>query len=942
MTLEEAIDHLSKEQVDEWWRNAPIKATESAKAKNWKYYLWKNGKRLPFKWSLNLLFNDLLKKSIKINSDYATRAKFSEKFDFEVQEDLVYDDPQLSWLQEYYQNLVWNKTLFKNLINHLHEIVSKNQFEPYNVRAAISGSSKSMLIIGMRAVFIYRDHKTAINIESDLPHSEVDLILDQSFIAKYKGQAKQIKIENFTGHGKHCLVKFNIKSFDELDIEILNNHTKCIIEEYNHIAGNKIAQWNVEAKTTNDAFKAAIFKNLDIRGMKSGEKLAPKILLVNITWNSKDWKEKSIDKSAHDWVKEGNIPHESWNFDFDNPRNKDGKVYGFAQFTNPPKVDGDNNLIIFYSNKQIVGFYGSAEILKEYIQVNKEEDYNLIADQSLSLVLDNKIDQIKEQGFLEEKSRIGMIGFNYLKKSQTALDILNKAIELNPDQKTKLNAIKSWLTDSSTASSNKSNSTQYKESNMKSPLNQILYGPPGTGKTYSTIVKALSIIEDKSEAELEGEERIELKRRFDELVKSEQIVFSTFHQSMSYEDFVEGIKPVLDDDEEVLKYKVQEGIFQNACTNAYFSTHSNSETVHNAKKYSSAYDQLAISLEEKLEEGKEPKLNNKSGKPINFKGLTVHGNILLSPINSNQEYIISKDRIAKILNQNIDIYSINNIDKTFRDIIGGAYITGFWAVINEINTILKKPEFNHDKLNSFMTHEEKKVLNSIISIKEFKSEHPFILIIDEINRGNVSQIFGELITLIEEDKRAGNKEALEITLPYSKERFSVPNNLYIIGTMNTADRSVEALDSALRRRFSFQEMMPKPELLKEINWNGFEVSEILETINNRIEVLIDRDHTIGHSYFMGLESKENIEEALKSIFKDKIIPLLQEYFFNDYGKIQLVLGNVFIEEEKKKVQFATANNEIDKSDYEEKVIYKIAADYDLERALSALMGKEEV
>ncbi len=166
--------------------------------------------------------------------------------------------------------------------------------------------------------------------------------------------------------------------------------------------------------------------------------------------------------------------------------------------------------------------------------------------------------------------------------------------------------------------------------------------------------------------------------------------------------------------------------------------------------------------------------------------------------------------------------------------------------------------------------------------------HDYALFIDEINRGNVSAIFGELITLIEDTKREGSDEALQVTLPYSKEKFSVPANLYIIGTMNTADRSVEALDTALRRRFVFEEMLPKPELLKQ-DLYGFAASAILERINQRIEKLIDRDHCIGHAYFIGKDESTIIDSFYKNI-----IPLLQEYFFDDYGKIGLVLGKGFV------------------------------------------------
>lgn len=181
-------------------------------------------------------------------------------------------------------------------------------------------------------------------------------------------------------------------------------------------------------------------------------------------------------------------------------------------------------------------------------------------------------------------------------------------------------------------------------------------------------------------------------------------------------------------------------------------------------------------------------------------------------------------------------------------------------------------------------------------------DQEFALFIDEINRGNVAAIFGELITLIEDDKRMGRENELSVKLPYSKEDFVVPPNLYILGTMNTADRSVEALDAALRRRFSFEEVMPKPHLLEEISFQGFNLKEVLKTINSRIEALLDRDHMIGHSYFIKIRSGD--KPALREAFKNKIIPLLQEYFYHDYQKIALILGEGFVEKKEGRVQFA--------------------------------------
>ena len=227
----------------------------------------------------------------------------------------------------------------------------------------------------------------------------------------------------------------------------------------------------------------------------------------------------------------------------------------------------------------------------------------------------------------------------------------------------------------------------------------------------------------------------------------------------------------------------------------------------------------------------------------------------------------------------------------------------------------------------------------------------YAIFIDEINRGNVANIFGELITLIESDKRLEAKNEMKVILPYSKKEFGVPKNLDIIGTMNTADRSVEALDTALRRRFSFEEVLPNPGMVREVlgekaNFEGIQLDEVLERINYRIERLIDRDHTIGHAFFLKLKDVEDFKAGLVDVFCDNIMPLLQEYFYNDYPKIGLVLGSGFVQvldNDKKELEFAEFDAE-GRDDYMDRVLYRLTSKEDLrqgdtlERALNTLMG----
>lgn len=297
---------------------------------------------------------------------------------------------------------------------------------------------------------------------------------------------------------------------------------------------------------------------------------------------------------------------------------------------------------------------------------------------------------------------------------------------------------------------------EMKELDKEFDKNLILYGPPGTGKTYNSVIYAVAICDGKPVDELTDYDAV--MSRYNELKKAGRISFTTFHQSYGYEEFIEGIKPIIDENKHDIGYTIEPGVFKKFCDNA------------------------------------------------------------------------------------------KSITRTS---------TCIESTVIEENT------------------------------------EPYVFIIDEINRGNISKIFGELITLIESTKRAGMPEAASAILPYSGDEFSVLSNVYILGTMNTADRSIALMDTALRRRFQFVEMMPDSDVLRKIHADKVEdldVAAMLDKINERIEFLYDREHTIGHAFFTDLKDDATLEK-LQSIFEKSVIPLLQEYFYEDYQKIQLVLGD---------------------------------------------------
>lgn len=449
--------------------------------------------------------------------------------------------------------------------------------------------------------------------------------------------------------------------------------------------------------------------------------------------------------------------------------------------------------------------------------------------------------------------------------------------------------------------------------------NLILYGPPGTGKTYNSVIYAVAICEGRDIDDVQKEPYPDVLIRYSKLQDAGRIDFTTFHQSYGYEEFIEGIKPKMDSDTDALGYTIEDGVFKAFCKRAKavkVQAASGSKMkeqpriwgmilggtgMTELKKQCFAQNEIRLGWSEVVDDD-------------------VDGNFIADEkVSWNAKHMVSDFK------NTMEVGDIVVIEKSNKSIDAIGVITGEYEYDKSQGRYPRKrsvewlvKDIDQDMV-PFLPNGRKQlsrfslfafdyigmetisqILNEYTNapVVEVEQESkPYVFIIDEINRGNISKIFGELITLIEDTKRAGSAEAMEAILPYSGERFSVPKNVYILGTMNTADRSIALMDTALRRRFEFKEMMPDSEVLESlgvgiiaIDEEELNVAAMLDVINQRIEYLFDREHTIGHAFFTKLADDPSLE-TLAGIFEKNVIPLLQEYFYEDYEKIQLVLGD---------------------------------------------------
>jgi len=475
-----------------------------------------------------------------------------------------------------------------------------------------------------------------------------------------------------------------------------------------------------------------------------------------------------------------------------------------------------------------------------------------------------------------------------------------------------------------------SDSAPYKSENLKNPclpINLILHGPPGTGKTFATAVEAVQLCGEQL-----PEDRAKLMEIYQQLSEAGRIEFVTFHQSMSYEDFVEGRQPMTGTGGKEgsksagFRLETVPGIFRRIAERAQASRGSSSgsgaSTLEGRHVFKMSIgdwrlDKDARFFNEAIGEGHTllgwenidwsdkryadrseilktcKKEGTISGKVNAKSGQVKHTHAFRNRMEVGDIIIVSKGNshfraIGEVTGE-YEYKPRPEAEMCHRRAVNWLWFDNEGRSVEEIylqsftqQTIyeLQKDQLNIPAFERYM--------NSGRSEEPAEPE-PFVLIIDEINRANISKVFGELITLIEPDKRLNQPNELRVQLPYSGDRFGVPSNLHIIGTMNTADRSIALLDTALRRRFTFREMMPDASLLSEAaQICGIDLPQLLSTINERIEYLYDREHQIGHAYFIACKSRPDVDEKMRH----EIIPLLAEYFFDDWGKIAAVLGDL--------------------------------------------------
>lgn len=460
-------------------------------------------------------------------------------------------------------------------------------------------------------------------------------------------------------------------------------------------------------------------------------------------------------------------------------------------------------------------------------------------------------------------------------------------------------------------------------------VNLILYGPPGTGKTYATAAKAVRLC-----GETVPEGRKELMVAYHRLIRAGRIEFVTFHQSLAYEDFVEGLRPQqgiagsgTDGEQPAAGFTLvpKDGIFRRIVREALGETEEKEDTFSLAGK---RVFKLSMGVAGDHDDAHIFKNAIRDGYAIiGYGEVDFTDPRFASPdaiLKAVQDSGVVGDKVLTSASGWVKMPNIFRNQMRIDDIIVVSRGNGLFRAIGQITgdyyfePLEERPDYAHRRKVRWLwvspesepvdriyakdfsmatVYQLKRDLINVPALAQYigrqhdtspVTPQPYVLIIDEINRANISKVFGELITLLEPDKRLGQPNELQVRLPYSGDLFGVPSNLHIIGTMNTADRSIALLDTALRRRFDFRELMPDPTQLETVD--GIDLPAVLRALNERIEYLFDREHQIGHAYFIKCMARQG-SNGIDQVMRDRIIPLLAEYFYEDWDKVAAVLGD---------------------------------------------------
>lgn len=900
MEIKDFIQSITQDQVNNWWSSSSIQTLKDIDSGG-KYYLSRDGISVPFKKGIRDLARSCNIELDVFSSNDTNRNLFCQKFDFEIDELLIYNQMEEKEFKSYVQKNITNQPLFHNFIQYGYEIIQNLNFKPYHIRMALNQKYGVYLVVSKRIILSYKENKKGAEVRFISNKSEYELI---------KGTLQVDDTYDFKGGDNQVLLRLTINGWSELTEDIFKYHKQAVNDYYKKVKQSKLISWQNEAGTTNSFIKKLIFEGKKVNELfrtdnmaisQENQFLTELMIAVHGLLESQDhplsrheWvdnnandyrqisifeigKEPSITLIHYEFMVRSNVIYIELHAE-GNKENKDKWIPLFQEIgsgqhklvrwkhgikgKDPDKkykkvqsadsVQLPDDLAVTYDLVQRV-----AEIFERfYADCNPKlvEFYEKISLPTVERIV---FEDYKQHLLDQKKSSENSADF----KGRTAKRLVCKrwntsegtdllALQFNHEILKKIYAYKDQSFGGEFSGKDDFFNFVYglitKDKNNKMALNTILYGPPGTGKTYRLQKDYFDKFTTKTASVTKDEYFINIINDFKWWEVIGAAVLDIGNAKVS--DVLE---------HPLVKYKTSLSEAKNIRASIWGTLQSHTIEECNLVNYKNRqppliFNKLEDSFWEFVEDAKEEvpqiielleQFKNFAPKPDTvikrYKFVTFHQSF------SYEEFI---EGIKPVMENNELAYEIK--DGIFKEMC---------------ETARKDPK------------------------------NPYAIFIDEINRGNVSNIFGELITLIEDDKRLGAANEMVLSLPYSSTQFGVPKNLHIIGTMNTADRSVEALDSALRRRFSFIEMLPD---VKKVTQQiaGIELSDVLRVINERIELLLDRDHTIGHAYFMHVTN--NAELAL--VFNDKIIPLLQEYFYGDYGKIGLVLGEGFVQVEQNK------------------------------------------